>query len=153
MADAATTRGGMGRWLVLLILALAGMAALAWAGTAKFAMPSGMTATASGLQYKVIAQGTGEKPVASDTVLVHYEGRLLDGTVFDSSYQRGQPAVFPLAQVVPGFAEGIQLMPKGSKYRFLIPPQLAYGDQQAGPIPPGSTLDFDIELLEIAPRQ
>ena len=148
-----TARAGIGRWALVLGVAMAGMGALAWAGTERFALPRDMQATASGLQYKVIRMGEGEKPIASDTVLVHYEGRLTDGTVFDSSYERGQPAVFPLAQVVPGFSEGIQLMPKGSKFRFLIPAQLGYGDQAVGPIPAGSTLDFDIELLEIAPRQ
>lgn len=153
MVSAATKRGGIGRWVAVLAASMIGAAALAWSGTVQFALPSDMQVTASGLRYKIITQGSGERPTALDTVLVHYEGRLLDGTVFDSSYQRGQPAAFPLSQVIPGFAEGIQLMPKGSKYRFLIPPELAYGDQAAGPIPPGSTLDFDIELLEIAPRQ
>jgi FKBP-type peptidyl-prolyl cis-trans isomerase FkpA/FKBP-type peptidyl-prolyl cis-trans isomerase FklB len=153
MAGMTAKRGGIGRWFFLLAIAVLGMGALAWAGTARFVLPRDMQTTPSGLQYSVISNGSGEKPIATDTVLVHYEGRLLDGTVFDSSYERGQPAAFPLESVIPGFSEGIQLMPKGSKYRFIIPPQLAYGDQAAGPIPPGSTLDFNIELLEIAPRQ
>lgn len=152
-ATAVTRKNGLVRWVALVVVALAGMAALAWAGTEKFTMPKDMRVTASGLQYKVIAEGGGERPLATDTVLVHYEGRLMDGTVFDSSYQRGQPVPFPLSGVIPGFSEGLQLMTKGSKYRFIIPPRLGYGDAGGGPIPPGSTLDFDIELLEIAPRQ
>lgn len=152
-ASAAKRGNGLGRWGVLLVLLVAAMGVLAWFGTEKFAMPRNMQTTASGLMYSVITQGSGERPVASDTVLVHYQGRLLDGTIFDSSYERGQPVPFPLATVIPGFSEGIQLMPKGSKYRFIIPPQLAYGEEGGGPIPPNATLDFDIELLEIAPRQ
>ena len=155
MADSVPLKrgNGLGRWIAVVALLLAGMVAIAFWGTEKFAMPDNMQKTASGLMYQVIKQGDGEKPVASDTVLVNYEGRLMDGTVFDSSYQRGEPAAFPLSGVIAGFSEGIRLMPKGSKYRFVIPPELAYGDAGGGPIPPGSTLDFDIELLEIAPRQ
>lgn len=112
----------------------------------------GVTTTSSGLQYSVIREGKGPRPAAQDTVLVHYEGKLIDGTVFDSSYQRGQPAAFPLDQVIPGWTEGVQLMPVGSKYHFVVPPQLAYGAQGAGGvIPPGAVLEFDIELLAVRP--
>ena len=86
-------------------------------------------------------------------MLVHYEGRLLDGTVFDSSYQRGQPAGFPLNAVIPGWTEGVQLMNTGSKYRFIVPPELAYGSAGAGGvIPPGAVLEFDVELLAVKPQ-
>jgi FKBP-type peptidyl-prolyl cis-trans isomerase FkpA len=109
----------------------------------------GVTTTPSGLQYEVVAEGTGEKPAASDTVRVNYEGTLLDGTVFDSSYTRGEPAEFPLAGVIPGWTEGLQLMPVGSTYRFFIPSELAYGSQGNPSIPPNSTLIFKVDLLEI----
>jgi FKBP-type peptidyl-prolyl cis-trans isomerase FkpA/FKBP-type peptidyl-prolyl cis-trans isomerase FklB len=145
---------GLRTAIVLIALMLVAMAALAFAGTATFHKYGDMQTTASGLKYEVIRAGSGDKPVASDTVLVHYEGRLPDGTVFDSSYQRGEPAAFPLQGLIPGWTEGIQLMPKGSKYRFVIPPQLAYGPSGAGGvIPPNATLEFDVELLDIAPRQ
>jgi len=113
----------------------------------------GVVTTASGLQYQVIRPGTGERPFASSKVKVNYEGKLLDGTVFDSSYQRGQPIEFGLDQVVKGWSEGVQLMPVGSKYRFWIPGELAYGEQgtPGGPIGPNATLSFDVELLGIAP--
>ncbi len=114
----------------------------------------GVITTSSGLQYQVITEGKGPKPAASDVVLVHYEGKLIDGTVFDSSYQRGQPAAFPLNQVIPGWTEGVQLMPTGSKYHFVVPPELAYGARGAGGvIPPGAVLEFDIELLAIRPAE
>lgn len=106
--------------------------------------------TASGLQYQVITEGKGPKPKASDTVRVHYTGTLLDGTKFDSSVDRGQPAEFPLSGVIPGWTEGLQLMPVGSKFKFWIPSNLAYGEQGTpGPIGPNATLSFDVELLEI----
>src|SRR3546814_2875021 len=92
----------------------------------------GVQVTSSGLQYKVLGEGEGPRPTARDIVLVHYEGRLTDGTVFDSSYQRRQPAAFPLRGLIPGWTEGIQLMPTGSKYRFWIPPELGYGAEGAG---------------------
>ncbi len=111
---------------------------------------AGVRTTASGLQYEVISEGTGKRPAASDTVRVHYTGKLLDGTVFDSSVSRGDPAEFGLAQVISGWTEGLQLMAVGSKYRFFIPPQLAYGEHGAGSsIPPMATLIFDVELLAI----
>lgn len=108
-----------------------------------------VTALESGLQYEVLEQGDGDKPAATDTVTTHYEGRLVDGTVFDSSYQRGEPASFPLNRVIPGWTEGLQLMPTGAKYRFFVPPELAYGDRAAGPVPPNSTLIFDVELIGV----
>ena len=106
--------------------------------------------TASGLQYIILREGYGERPTATDVVRVHYEGRLLDGMVFDSSIQRGEPIEFPLNQVIAGWTEGVQLMPVGSKFRFYIPYHLAYGERgAAGIIPPFATLIFDVELLEI----
>lgn len=107
--------------------------------------------TASGLQYEVVTEGTGPKPTASDVVRVHYKGTLLDGKTFDSSYDRGEPVVFPLGQVVPGWQEGIALMPVGSKYKLWIPAKLGYGEKgtPGGPIGPNATLAFEVELLEI----
>ncbi len=111
---------------------------------------SGVTQTGSGLQYEVLAEGTGKSPKATDKVRCHYEGRLLDGTVFDSSYRRGEPADFGLNQVIPGWTEGVQLMKEGAKYRFHIPYLLAYGESGAGSqIPPYSTLVFDVELVKV----
>ncbi|MDO5504733.1 MAG: FKBP-type peptidyl-prolyl cis-trans isomerase [Pseudoxanthomonas suwonensis] len=114
----------------------------------------GVTTTASGLQYQVLEQGSGARPGKQSVVKVHYKGELLDGTVFDDSSERSEPATIPLAQVVPGWAEGIQLMTPGSKYRFWIPASLGYGEQgtPGGPIPPNATLVFDVELLEIVQR-
>jgi FKBP-type peptidyl-prolyl cis-trans isomerase len=115
---------------------------------------AGVAKTASGLQYEVLAKGTGAKPKASDTVKVNYLGKLLDGTVFDSSYERNEPAVFPLSGVIPGWTEGVQLMPVGSKFRFFVPSELAYGEQGAGnDIAPNSVLIFEVELLSIEPAQ
>ncbi|HEY0310147.1 MAG TPA: FKBP-type peptidyl-prolyl cis-trans isomerase [Luteimonas sp.] len=111
----------------------------------------GVTTTDSGLQYQVIEAGNGPKPKPTDTVRVNYKGMLLDGTVFDDSSQHGGPAQIPLAQVVPGWQEGIALMPVGSKYRFWIPSELGYGESgtPGGPIPPNATLVFEVELLGI----
>lgn len=109
----------------------------------------GVIETPSGLQYKVVKMGTGAKPSATDKVKVHYHGTLLDGTVFDSSVQRGEPITFGLNQVIAGWTEGVQLMPVGSKFIFYIPSNLAYGDRAAGSIKPGSTLIFEVELLDI----
>ena len=110
----------------------------------------GITELASGLQYEVLTEGTGAKPTAFNTVTCHYHGTLIDGTIFDSSVQRGKPASFPLNQVIKGWTEGVQLMPTGSKWRFFIPPHLGYGDRQVGgTIGPNSTLIFDVELLGI----
>lgn len=104
----------------------------------------------SGLQYQVLKQGNGAKPKATDKVKCHYHGTLINGTVFDSSVQRGQPAVFGVNQVIPGWVEALQLMPVGSKWRLFIPSNLAYGEQGAGEmIEPNSTLIFDVELLDI----
>ena len=114
------------------------------------AKKEGVTVTKSGLQYEVLQEGTGKSPKATDTVRCHYEGRLLDGSVFDSSYKRGEPADFGLNQVIPGWTEGVQLMKEGAKYRFTIPYLLAYGEQGAGArIPPFSTLVFDVELIKV----
>jgi FKBP-type peptidyl-prolyl cis-trans isomerase FkpA len=111
----------------------------------------GVQVTASGLQYQVLQAGNGPKPKASDVVRVNYRGTLLDGTVFDDSAQHGGPAAIPLSQVVPGWQEGIALMPVGAKYRFWIPAKLGYGEvgTPGGPIPPNATLVFDVELLGI----
>lgn len=109
----------------------------------------GVFETPSGLQYQVIQGAEGRKPAATDTVHVHYHGTLLNGQVFDSSVQRGEPISFPLNQVIAGWTEGLQLMSIGSKYKFFIPSDLAYGDQAVGTIPAGSTLIFEVELLDI----
>jgi FKBP-type peptidyl-prolyl cis-trans isomerase len=117
---------------------------------AENATKEGVKTTASGLQYKVLTEGNGKKPAATDKVKVHYEGRLLDGTVFDSSYKRGEPISFPLSGVIPGWTEGLQLMNTGSKFQLFIPHDLAYGLQGGPPtILGGSTLIFDVELLGI----
>jgi len=115
------------------------------------ATSSEMTTTASGLKYQVLKHGTGTiSPKATDTVKVHYEGKLLDGTVFDSSIARGQPISFPLNRVIPGWTEGLQLMKVGDKFKFVIPANLAYGENSPTPaIPPNSTLVFEVELLGI----
>lgn len=110
----------------------------------------GVTVTESGLQYEVITEGSGEKPSATSTVRTHYHGTLIDGTIFDSSYDRGQPAEFPVNGVIKGWTEALQLMSVGSKWRLTIPYELAYGEQGAGAaIGPFSTLVFDVELLDI----
>ena len=110
----------------------------------------GVVTLPSGLQYQVLKEGTGKKPKATDQVRCHYEGMLVDGTLFDSSVQRGEPAVFGLNQVIKGWTEGVQLMQEGAKYRFYIPYQLGYGEQGAGQqIPPYSALVFDVELIEV----
>ncbi len=109
----------------------------------------GVVVTPSGLQYEVLTMGEGKKPSKESVVKVHYHGTLIDGTVFDSSVQRGEPAVFPLNQVIAGWTEGVQLMPVGSKFRFTIPSELAYGQSGAGSIPPAATLVFEVELLDI----
>jgi FKBP-type peptidyl-prolyl cis-trans isomerase len=117
---------------------------------AENAKKPGVKQTASGLQYEVLVEGQGEKPVETSTVKVHYEGFLLNGRIFDSSRSRGEPTQFGLNQVIKGWTEGVQLMPVGSKYKFYIPYQLAYGEQGAGAdIPGGSTLIFEVELIEI----
>jgi FKBP-type peptidyl-prolyl cis-trans isomerase FkpA len=109
----------------------------------------GVQTTESGLQYKVLTMGEGAKPAATNTVKVHYRGTLLDGTEFDSSYARDEPISFPLDRVIPGWTEGVQLMPVGSKFMFYIASDLAYGAGGGGPIPPNSTLIFEVELLDI----
>jgi FKBP-type peptidyl-prolyl cis-trans isomerase FkpA/FKBP-type peptidyl-prolyl cis-trans isomerase FklB len=109
----------------------------------------GVQVTGSGLQYKVITMGAGTRPAATDNVEVHYRGTLLDGTEFDSSYSRDQPMSFQLDRVIAGWTEGLQLMPVGSKFEFYVKPELAYGPGGGGPIPPNSTLIFEVELLSI----
>lgn len=109
----------------------------------------GVTVTESGLQYRVITEGTGVKPTATDTVSVHYVGKLLDGTEFDSSISRGEPVAFPVNGVIAGWTEALQLMPQGSKWELVIPSDLAYGPGGNGPIPPNSVLIFEVELLEV----
>ena len=110
----------------------------------------GVQVTDSGIQYEVLVAAEGEKPAAQDTVKVHYKGTFLNGETFDSSYDRGQPAVFPLNRVIAGWTEGVQLMSVGSKYKFTIPSDLAYGPNGNPPrIPGNSVLEFEIELLEI----
>lgn len=108
-----------------------------------------ITTTASGLQFEVLASADGDTPTATDSVTVHYTGRLLDGTVFDSSVQRGEPITFPLDRVIPGWTEGLQLMSVGAKYRFWIPSDLAYGENAPPAIGPNQVLDFEVELLGI----
>jgi len=115
------------------------------------AKKEGVKTTASGLQYKVLTEGKGKSPKASDTVTVNYRGTLLDGTEFDSSYKRGEPISFPLNRVIPGWTEGVQLMKEGAKYQFYIPANLAYGKNgtPGGPIGPDETLIFDVELIKV----
>ena len=113
----------------------------------------GVMALPDGLQYKILTPGNGPKPTASDTVVCNYKGTLIDGKEFDSSYKRGQPATFPVSGVIKGWTEALQMMPVGSKWQLFIPPDLAYGDRQAGPdITPGSTLVFEVELMTIQPK-
>ena len=114
------------------------------------AKKEGVTTLPSGLQYQVLKEGNGKSPKATDKVVCHYEGMLIDGTMFDSSIQGGEPATFPLNGVIAGWTEGLQLMKEGAKYRFFIPYQLGYGERGAGAsIPPFATLVFDVELIEV----
>ena len=155
------------KYALLGLLLIGGAAALAYQGTSSLVMKSlspaeflaankersGVKTTASGLQYEVMTEGAGESPLPTDRVAVHYEGRLTDGTVFDSSYTRGEPAVFGVGDVIPGWIEGLQLMKPGAKYRLTIPAELGYGANGAGGvIPPNAVLQFAVELLAIAPR-
>ncbi|MFQ1049335.1 FKBP-type peptidyl-prolyl cis-trans isomerase [Avibacterium paragallinarum] len=121
--------------------------------TADFMKKDGAKKTASGLMYRIDKVGTGEAIKPEDMVKVHYTGKLADGTVFDSSVQRGQPAEFKLNQVIKGWTEGLQLVKKGGKIELLIPADLAYGKQGAGPIPPNSTLYFEVEVLDVTPAK
>ena len=117
---------------------------------AENAKKEGVVTLPSGLQYQVLKEGNGKKPTAKDTVMCHYEGFLIDGTIFDSSVQRGEPATFPLQQVIAGWTEGLQLMQEGAKYRFFIPYRLGYGEGGAGAsIPPFAALIFDVELIQV----
>ncbi len=112
----------------------------------------GVKVTASGLQYQIVKEGTGIKPGPNDVVTVHYTGRLIDGTVFDSSVERGEPATFAVGQVIPGWVEGLQMMNEGSAWRFFIPSELAYGSHGTGPIQPNSTLIFDVQLIKVTKK-
>jgi FKBP-type peptidyl-prolyl cis-trans isomerase FklB len=117
------------------------------------AKKEGVVTLPSGLQYKVITEGSGKQPSAEDTVKVHYRGTLVDGTEFDSSYSRNEPAEFPVGGVIPGWTEALQLMKEGSKWQLVLPPELAYGERGAGPrIGPNATLVFEVELLEVEPQ-
>ena len=116
---------------------------------AENAKREGITTLASGLQFEVLTQGEGAKPSREDSVRTHYHGTLIDGTVFDSSYERGQPAEFPVGGVIAGWTEALQLMNAGSKWRLYVPSELAYGAQGVGSIPPHSVLVFDVELLDL----
>ena len=109
----------------------------------------GIVTLPSGLQYEILSAGTGRKPSATDRVQCHYHGTLIDGTVFDSSVQRGVPAVFGVNQVIPGWVEALQMMPEGSRWKLYIPSKLAYGEHQAGSIPPNSALIFEVELIKV----
>jgi FKBP-type peptidyl-prolyl cis-trans isomerase FkpA/FKBP-type peptidyl-prolyl cis-trans isomerase FklB len=168
MAADAREGHGLGKWVVAGLVLVIASVALALAGTSGLRAPAreadaflvanrekpGVKTLPSGLQVEMLAVGEGPTPTADDTVLVHYEGRLADGKVFDSSFQRGQPAAFRVSDVIPGWTEGLQLMRAGGKARFTIPPELGYGAQGAGGvIPPNAVLVFDVELLAIAPRQ
>lgn len=113
------------------------------------AQQEGVKVTESGLQYLVLKEGTGAKPGPNDVVTVHYTGRLIDGTVFDSSVERGEPATFAVGQVIPGWVEGLQLMSEGAAWRLFIPSNLAYGPHGTGPIQPNSTLIFDVQLIKV----
>ena len=113
------------------------------------AKEEGVKVTESGLQYLVVKEGNGKKPGPNDVVTVHYTGRLIDGTVFDSSVERGEPATFAVGQVIQGWVEGLQLMSEGAAYRLFIPSELAYGEHGTGPIQPNSTLIFDVQLLKV----
>jgi FKBP-type peptidyl-prolyl cis-trans isomerase len=118
---------------------------------AENAKREGVKTTASGLQYEILKNAEGKKPAATDSVTVHYRGTLVNGTEFDSSYKRNEPTSFPLSGVIPGWTEGLQLMPVGSKFKFVIPSKLGYGERGAGgDIPPNATLIFEVELLSIA---
>ncbi|MDK2847765.1 MAG: FKBP-type peptidyl-prolyl cis-trans isomerase FklB [Desulfuromonadales bacterium] len=117
------------------------------------AKKEGVVTLPSGLQYKVITEGSGKQPSSEDTVKVHYRGTLVDGTEFDSSYSRNEPAEFPVGGVIPGWTEALQLMKEGSKWQLVLPPELAYGERGAGPrIGPNATLVFEVELLEVEPQ-
>ncbi|MBP5688494.1 MAG: FKBP-type peptidyl-prolyl cis-trans isomerase [Muribaculaceae bacterium] len=117
------------------------------------AQNEGVKVTESGLQYLVLKEGDGAKPGPNDVVTVHYTGRLIDGTVFDSSVERGEPATFAVGQVIPGWVEGLQLMNEGAAWRLFIPSNLAYGPHGTGPIQPNSTLIFDVQLIKVESKQ
>ena len=133
-----------------LLLIILGLLTFGQSNATKGEGGTAMITTESGLKYEIIKKGEGAKPEATDKVTVHYHGMLTDGTVFDSSVERGQTITFGLNQVIKGWTEGLQLMPIGSKFRFTIPPELAYGTKGAGGvIPPNATLIFDVELINV----
>jgi FKBP-type peptidyl-prolyl cis-trans isomerase FklB len=141
--------------LAKVATAIAKAEAAAGAGLAflaENAKRDGITVLASGLQYEVLTAGDGAKPSREDSVRTHYHGTLIDGTVFDSSYERGEPAEFPVGGVIAGWTEALQLMNAGSKWRLYVPSELAYGAQGVGSIPPHSVLVFDVELLAVNPQ-
>ena len=117
------------------------------------AQQEGVKVTESGLQYLVLKEGNGAKPGPNDVVTVHYTGRLIDGTVFDSSVERGEPATFAVGQVIPGWVDGLQLMSEGAAWRLFIPSNLAYGPHGTGPIQPNSTLVFDVQLIKVESKK
>lgn len=157
-------KGAVAKFWIGLVVLMAAAFALAWAGTARQvamdpssflaanAARAGVTTTESGLQIEVIREGAGDRPGPDDLVLVEYEGRLADGTVFDASARHGGPAPFPVSGVIPGWSEALQQMQRGGQYRLWIPPELGYGEAGAGGvIPPNAVLDFDVTLVDIAP--
>jgi FKBP-type peptidyl-prolyl cis-trans isomerase FklB len=146
-------RGNLANRLVS-ILAAAGAAVALGLPSLVQAQASAVRAPSPGLTYTSVREGTGASPTAADAVRVHYRGTLMDGTEFDSSYKRGQPATFPVNRVIKGWTEALQLMPEGSKWQIFVPAELAYGDSGAGPqIGPGATLIFEIELISIQKKE
>lgn len=159
-------RPGFAKWIIAGLVAGAAMVGLAFIGTrapaeaaagvqgvlAENAKKPGVRQLPSGLQIQELRPGKGTSPTSADMVLVHYEGKLADGTVFDSSLARGQPAAFPVEGLIPGFAEALALMKPGGLYRIMLPPEIAYGASGSGPIPPNAVLEFQVELLAVAPR-
>ena len=145
----------IGAFTTLVLLIALAFSPLAYADPqkdylAQNAKKNGVIQTKSGLQYRVLREGSGKSPKATNNVRVHYKGTLIDGTQFDSSYDRGAPITFPLNRVIPGWTEGVQLMKEGAKYEFVIPANLAYGNRGAGKvIPGGATLVFEVELLKV----
>jgi FKBP-type peptidyl-prolyl cis-trans isomerase FkpA/FKBP-type peptidyl-prolyl cis-trans isomerase FklB len=158
---------GFTKWILAGLVALSAMGGLAFIGTrnpaeaaagvqgvlAENARKPGVKVLPSGLQFQELRPGKGNSPTTADMVLVHYEGKLADGTVFDSSLARGQPAAFPVEGLIPGFTEALTLMKPGGLYRIMLPPEIAYGAKGAdGAIPPNAVLEFQVELLAVAPR-
>lgn len=139
----------LGGWLSTAVANPAGNKAAGTAYLAANGKRKNIITTPSGLQYEVLSEGTGKMPKASDTVTVHYKGTKINGTEFDSSYSRNEPTTFAVKDLIDGWAEGLQLMKEGAKYRFFIPPKLAYGETGGGAIEPNETLIFDVELIKV----